>query len=283
MGKREKGGFWVGAAAVVFYPLSWLGKRTYRGAEKLPREGAGLLVMNHISHLDPPNDAVMVHRNGRVPRFMAKDSLFKVPVFGKMLAGSGGIPVYRGAAEARDSLRAAHDALREGKLVLIYPEGTITKDPDGWPMRPHTGVARLALETDAPVIPAARWGTNRIWDGYTKKFRPLPRKEVVTLVGDPVDLSAYRGQPVTNRLLRDVTYLLMTEVRALLAEVRGETAPEEFYRPPRRPKPAEPAASTEPAVSTEPAASTEPAKSAKPAEPTGSTGSVDPAAGDGAS
>ncbi|PPK64329.1 lysophospholipid acyltransferase family protein [Actinokineospora auranticolor] len=231
MGKREKGGFWIGAAAVVFYPLSWLGKRTYRGAEKLPAEGAALLVMNHVSHLDPPNDAVFVHRNKRIPRFMAKDSLFKVPVFGKMLAGSGGIPVYRGTTDAKHSLSAAHDALREGKVVLIYPEGTITKDPEGWPMRSRTGVARLALDNDVPVIPAARWGSNKIWDGYTKKFRPFPRKEVVTLLGDPVDLSAYRGQPVTNQLLREVTDLLMSHVRALLAEVRGEPEPADFYRP----------------------------------------------------
>ncbi|GLZ41707.1 lysophospholipid acyltransferase family protein [Actinokineospora sp. NBRC 105648] len=231
MGKREKGGFWVGAAAAVFYPLSWLGKRTYRDSGKLPADGPVLLVMNHVSHLDPPNDAVFVHRNKRVPRFMAKDSLFKVPLFGKMLAGSGGIPVYRGSAEAKHSLSAAHDALQTGKVVLIYPEGTITKDPDGWPMRARTGVARLALENDVPVIPGARWGTNRIWDGYTKKFRPFPRKRVVTLLGDPVDLSAYRGQPVTNQLLREVTDLLMSHVRTLLADIRQEPEPAEFFRP----------------------------------------------------
>jgi len=231
LGKREKGGFWVGAAAAVFYPLTYLAKQVYTGTEHLPREGAALLVMNHVSHLDPPNDAVFVHRNKRVPRFMAKDSLFKVPVFGKVLAGSGGIPVYRGSSEARDSLRAAHQTLQDGKVVLIYPEGTITKDPTGWPMRARTGVARLALENDVPVIPGARWGTNDIWNGYTKKFRPFPRKKVHTRLGAPVDLSAYRGQPITNQLLREVTDLLMAEVRELLAEIRDEQAPEEFFQP----------------------------------------------------
>jgi 1-acyl-sn-glycerol-3-phosphate acyltransferase len=230
LGKREKGGFWVGMAAAVFYPLTWLGKRTYVGAEKLPRTGGVLLVMNHVSHLDPPNDAVFVHRNKRVPRFMAKDSLFHVPFFGQILKGSGGIPVYRGSSEARDSLRAAHEALREGKVVLIYPEGTISKDPTGWPMRARTGVARLALENDVPVLPVARWGTNDIWNGYTKKFHPLPRKEVFTVVGDPVDLSAYRAQPITNQVLREVTDLLMTEVRDLLAGIRDEQPPAEFFR-----------------------------------------------------
>ncbi|MGQ0837523.1 lysophospholipid acyltransferase family protein [Actinokineospora sp.] len=231
MGKREKGGFWVTTAAAMFYPLTWLGKRTFVDAEKLPATGGALLVMNHVSHLDPPNDAVFVHRHKRVPRFMAKDSLFQLPVLGRILAGSGGIPVYRGSAEARDSLRAAHQALQEGKLVLIYPEGTISKDPDGWPMRARTGVARLALQNDVPVVPAARWGTNDIWNGYTKKFRPLPRKRVVTVVGDPVDLSAQRARPVTNQLLREVTDLIMADVRDLLAEIREEPAPAEFFRP----------------------------------------------------
>ncbi|WP_026425402.1 lysophospholipid acyltransferase family protein [Actinokineospora inagensis] len=234
MVKREKSGFWVWAAAALFYPLSLVGKREYRDWDKLPAEGPVLLVMNHVSHLDPPSDSVMVHRRGRVPRFMAKESLFTIPVFGRMLAASGGIPVRRGSGEARSSLSAAHDALREGKLVLIYPEGTITKDPTGWPMRARTGVARLALENldhGVPVVPAARWGTQDIWNGYDRKFRPFPRKRVVTAVGDPVDLSAYRGQPITNQVLREVTDLLMGRVRDLLAGIRDEPAPAEFFRP----------------------------------------------------
>lgn len=229
---REKGGFWVSVAAACFYPLSWLGRREYRGAERIPADGGVLLVMNHISHLDPPNDAVFVHRNKRVPLFMAKDGLFTVPLFGRVLAGAGGIPVYRDSAScARSSLEVAHQALADGKLVVIYPEGSITRDPAEWPMSARTGVARLALEHDVPVLPAARWGTQRIWNGYTKRFRPFPRKRVVTSVGEPVDLSGYRGKPVTNALLREVTELLMHRVADLLAEIRDSPAPAEFYRP----------------------------------------------------
>lgn len=225
MADREKGGFWVGAAAVLFYPLTWMGRSVYRDTERVPRQGPALLVMNHVSHLDPAVDAVFVHRNRRVPRFMAKESLFRIPVFGRILAGSGGIPVSRGTGTAGDSLAAAHRTLREGKAVLIYPEGTITRDPQGWPKGAYTGVARLALSNDVPVIPIARWGTQRIWNGYTKKFRPLPRKTVVHAVGEPVDLTAYRGKEQTPDVLREVTDLLMGEVRTLLADVRGETPP----------------------------------------------------------
>ncbi|WP_435061139.1 lysophospholipid acyltransferase family protein [Amycolatopsis thermoflava] len=225
MAGREKGGFWVGAAAVLFYPVSWIGRRVYTGAERIPREGPALVVMNHVSHMDPAVDAVFIHRQKRVPRFLAKDSLARTPIFGKILVGAGSIPVYRGSAQAGDSLRAAHQALQEGKVVVIYPEGTITKDPNGWPKRSHTGVARLALDNDVPVIPVARWGTQQILDFYHKKVRLVPRTTVTHAVGEPVDLSAYRGKPQTGPLLRKVTELLMERVTELLADVRGEQPP----------------------------------------------------------
>jgi 1-acyl-sn-glycerol-3-phosphate acyltransferase len=236
LARREKGGFWVGVAAALLYPLSWLSKFTQRGNERIPREGGLLLVMNHVSHFDPVIDGVFVHKNKRVPRILAKESVLRIPIFGRIARGVGTIPVLRGTNDANQSLGAAIRALDEGKLVVIYPEGTITKDPAGWPMYPRTGVARLALETSAPVIPVARWGTQAILNGYTKKFRPFPRKPVDVLVGEPVDLSPYRGQEITPQLLRDVTHLLMERVRELLAEIRQEPAPTEFFRPAADPK-----------------------------------------------
>lgn len=228
MARREKGGFWVGVAAVLFYPATAIGKRIYRGAEKVPRQGGALLVLNHVSHMDPAVDAVFVHRQKRVPRFLGKESLTRTPVFGKIFTGAGQIPVSRGSATAGDSLKAAHQALRDGKLVVIYPEGTITKDPDGWPKKGFTGAARLALVNDVPVIPIARWGTNHIFNGYTKKFTPFPRKTITHLVGDPIDLSAYRdGRTRSASKLRDVTELMMAEITTLLAEIRQEEPPAE--------------------------------------------------------
>jgi 1-acyl-sn-glycerol-3-phosphate acyltransferase len=114
--------------------------------------------------------------------------------------------------------------------VIIYPEGTITRDPAGWPMHSRTGVARLALSSDVPVLPMVHWGTHKVFDRYQKKFRPLPRKDIVVHCGEPIDLSAYRGRPVDAVLLREVTDHLMGVVRDLLAEVREETAPAGFYR-----------------------------------------------------
>jgi hypothetical protein len=101
-------------------------------------------------------------------------------------------------------------------------------------MRARTGVARLVLdnlEHGVTVLTAARLGTNDIFNGYTKKFRPFPRKRITIDVSDPVDLSGYIGKPVTNELLREVTDLLMGRVRDQLAVLRGEEAPAEFYVP----------------------------------------------------
>lgn len=230
----EKTGFWVWVTAAFFYPIAAIGKTKNNGAENIQRPGGVLLVMNHISHLDPPVDAVFVHRNGRVPRFLAKESLFRMPVFKHMISGAGSIPVYRASVGAADSLVAAKEALQDGKLVVIYPEGTITKEPTGWPMRSRTGVARLALdclEHDIPVITAARWGTRDILNAYTKKFRPFPRKKIWFDVSEPVDLSEFKGREPNNELLRVVTDFLMVRVRDQLAGLRGEPAPTEFYVP----------------------------------------------------
>jgi 1-acyl-sn-glycerol-3-phosphate acyltransferase len=236
--RREKGGFWIWFAATFFYPVCRiLARRRNSGTERIPREGGALLVMNHISHVDPVFDAVFVHKLRRIPHFLAKESLFRPPLVRQVMYGTGQIPVYRGTANAKDSLRDANAALQAGKVVIVYPEGTITRQPEGWPMYARTGVARLALTHDIPVLPVARWGTREILDGYHRRFRPFPRHDVVTVVGEPVDLAKYREKPVSNQTLREVTDLLMAEVTALVAQIRGETPPTETFRPAGR-KPA---------------------------------------------
>jgi 1-acyl-sn-glycerol-3-phosphate acyltransferase len=230
--RREKGGFWIAFCAVFFYPIGWLVARSrFEGKEHIPATGGALMVANHISHLDPVFSGLVVHRARRVPRFLAKNSLWSAPVLGWAMRGSGQIPVYRESADAQHSLRDGTMALQEGKVVVIYPEGTITRDPEGWPMLARTGVARLALSADVPVVPFVHWGTREVFDGYNRKFRPLPRKPITVRCGEPVDLSAYRGRPLDATILREVTDLIMKRVSELLAEVRQEKAPARFFRP----------------------------------------------------
>ncbi len=229
---REKAGLSIRLCIVVFYPLSrLLGRRRFEGLEHIPEMGPVLVACNHISYLDPIYTGVFMHHRGRIPRFLAKQDLFRVPVVGWVMTSAGQIPVHRGSAEAADSLRSAERALTAGKAVLIYPEGTVTRDPDHWPMVAHTGVARLALHADVPVVPVVHWGTHRVYDHYRKRFRPLPRTEVIVRAGAPVDLADFRRRPVDGPLLREVTDRVMDRVRRLLAEVREQPAPTGFFDP----------------------------------------------------
>jgi 1-acyl-sn-glycerol-3-phosphate acyltransferase len=113
----------------------------------------------------------------------------------------------------------------------MYPEGTITRDPEMWPMTGKTGAARIALQTGCPVIPVANWGAQEVLKSYTGKIRVrlLPRKTIQVRAGKPVDLSAFKSRPLTNELLHEATEVIMTAVAETLGELRGETPPKELY------------------------------------------------------
>ena len=125
-----------------------------------------------------------------MPRFLAKDGLFKDGFVGRVMRGTGQIPVYRETTDALDAFRAAVDAIERGECVAFYPEGTLTRDPDQWPMAGKTGAARVALQTKCPVIPVAQWGANELLPPYGKKLSSSPRKTLQVLAGPPVDLVA---------------------------------------------------------------------------------------------
>ncbi|MGH3793127.1 MAG: lysophospholipid acyltransferase family protein, partial [Pseudonocardiaceae bacterium] len=103
---REKAGLVIGLCIVVFYPLTrLLARRRFEGLEHIPETGPVLVAGNHVSYLDPIYTGVFLHRRGRIPRFLAKQNLWRLPVIGRVMAGAGQIPVHRGSAEAGDSLR----------------------------------------------------------------------------------------------------------------------------------------------------------------------------------
>ena len=156
---------------------------------------------------------------------MIKSPMFEVKVIGPMLFKFGQLPVYRGRGDAGLVLKAAEQALRAGACVIVYPEGTASRDPDLWPMVGKTGAARLALTTGAPVIPIAHWGAQEILPYGTKKPHLFPRKTVRMAAGPPVDLSAYQGQRLGASTLRAATADIMADITALLAKIRQQTPP----------------------------------------------------------
>jgi 1-acyl-sn-glycerol-3-phosphate acyltransferase len=207
-------------------------RRDWRGQQKIPQTGGLIFAVNHISNADPLAIGQFIAYSGRWPRFLAKTSLFRLPIIGWVLRACGQIPVERASRAAGDALKAAIRAVEEGRAVTIYPEGTITRDAQLWPMAGKTGAARIALETRCPVIPIGQWGAQEIMYGREIRFpKLLPRKTLRVEAGASVDLDDLRGRPVTAAVLTEATDRIMDAITALVADLRGEPAPAARYDP----------------------------------------------------
>ncbi len=227
---EQRLGPWMGFAVGVVRPLSRLfTKRRWHGQQFVPPTGGVIIAANHLSWTDPFTLGHFVYQAGRIPRFMAKESLFRLPVIGWILHGADQIPVHRGERDGAAALSDAVEALRDGEAVLIYPEGTITRDPDWWPMQAKTGVARLALMSGAPIVPVAQWGPQEIL-GRTRRLHLLPRRIVEVHALEPVYPAASEtGQQPTREALRALTDDVMRLIRAELALIRGDADPEGIW------------------------------------------------------
>lgn len=230
MATRKRGWALAFIGCVLRPLLMVLTKRSWRGQENLPDHGF-VIVVNHISHADPLLFAHFAYDNDVPPRFLAKRGVFKYPVIGRLLLATGQIPVRRGTTDVTSSFAGAVEAIEAGYGVIVYAEGSITRDPDLWPMIGKTGAARLALQTGCPVIPAAQWGAHEVLWPYTKWPRPLPRKTIRVQVGPPVELDDLREKKVGSPLLHEATDRIMSDVAALLGEIRGEKPPEARFVP----------------------------------------------------
>ncbi|MFW0184534.1 lysophospholipid acyltransferase family protein [Rothia sp. CCM 9418] len=219
------------SARVLYHCLMGL---KIEGIEKLPRDRGYLVVSNHLSEVDPITIAYPVFLTGTLPRFLAKESLFRAPVIGWILRKLAHIPVARGSIDARKSLETAQNVLESGGAVVIYPEGTLSEDPQGWMIAARTGAARLAFATGVPVYPIAHWGDQEFLSP-TGKFRPFPRKKVQVKIGDPIDFSDLQGSSPaaapTREDLTTATERMVSAITALLEDIRGEKEPEGRWNP----------------------------------------------------
>jgi 1-acyl-sn-glycerol-3-phosphate acyltransferase len=214
-------GVWQRLAAVVCVPaLKVVTRRTWSGREHIPRQGGVIIVANHMSHFDPLVVGHYIYGAGRWPSFLAKKSLFSVPVVGFVLKRARQIPVQRGTVDAVRALEAAIVAIKNGDSVIIYPEGTTTREPDLWPMRGKTGVARLWLETRAPVVPVVMWGPEKVFDSRTMKLHPRLRSPVEVSAGEPIDMSKFEDAPPGNQTLNEISEYVMLRLREMLVPLR---------------------------------------------------------------
>ena len=186
--------------------------------EHIPHDGPVLVAANHISYFDPLAHGYMLVRAGRRPRYLAKKELYGNWFLRNLLEGAKQIPVERGTGSAAP-VEAAGKALKDGEVVVVYPEGTVTTNPDFTPMQAKTGIARLTLATDVPVLPMAVWGSQKVWqrDGARSLAfgRPIWLK-----AGPALDFSRYDGQESDPAVLREVTDTVMDELSRLVNELR---------------------------------------------------------------
>jgi len=221
------------ALRTVRFLLHFLTRTTREGLANVPRHGPVLVAGNHISTFDPIVLAATVAAAGRRPRAMATGGLFTAPLLGPLLHRSGFIPVYRRSDNPAAALAPATSALRSGQVVMLYPEGRITTDPDCWPMPAKTGVVRLALDTGAPVVPVAQWGAHRVIpNGRSPLYAVrsvIRRRRVRVLVGEPIDLRARlgvdRASDATPEQLRAGAAAVMAAIEELLTVLRGAPRP----------------------------------------------------------
>ncbi|HKY57906.1 MAG TPA: lysophospholipid acyltransferase family protein [Aeromicrobium sp.] len=226
---RRLGLVWQFNRAVIKPLLFLLSKRDWRDADRIPQQGGAILVLNHISHIDPLLAGLLAWDCGRIPRFLAKSSLFgRSRLLDWWLIGGGQVPVDRSSGAA--GFQAAIDVVNAGDLLVVYVEGSITKDPTGWPMRPKTGAARIALITGAPVIPVGQWGAQELLPPYSRRLS-LKRPHIHFSVGHEVNLIDLVGRAGDPDAVREATDRIMSAIVERVEDLRGQKAPADRYDP----------------------------------------------------
>ncbi len=229
---QQKRGWPITVAVPLVKPtMLAIADREWIDGEKVPATGGCIVAINHISHIDPLLSAHFVYDHGRLPRYLAKSGLFKNKALGGFLRAAGQIPVERLTQHAVGAFDAAVEAVRRGECVVVYPEGTLTRDPDLWPMVGKTGAARIALETGCPVIPVGQWGAQGLLPPYSAKLRVYPRQTIQMKAGDPVDLSDLLTAPRSSATIAAATDRIMAAIVDLVADLRGGQPPAERFDP----------------------------------------------------
>jgi 1-acyl-sn-glycerol-3-phosphate acyltransferase len=209
--------FWLFLKFVLLGPaLHLLFRPKVSGLEHIPREGGAIIAANHVSFLDPLLLPLVVPR--RRVMFLTKVKYIDKPLLRWILTGAGVIPVATDDPRAvGQSVTAAVEVVRSGRLVGIFPEGT--RSPDGRLQRGKTGVARVALESGAPVIPVGIIGTDLAFPRGARLPRP---RSVRIAFGPPITFANSDGRVRSASLSRAATDRVMAAIRDLSGQEAAE-------------------------------------------------------------
>jgi putative phosphoserine phosphatase/1-acylglycerol-3-phosphate O-acyltransferase len=188
------------------------------GTEHIPAVGPAIIVGNHRSYFDVAAMALTIAKTERMVRFLGKKEVFDAPVIGQIASAMGGIRVERGTG-SDEPLKAAAEALENGDMVAIMPQGTIPRGPAFFEpkLRGRWGAARLAAMTGAPVIPVGLWGTEKVWPRsarFPNVLNVVEPPEVRVRVGTAVPLKYKSADADTKKIMKAIMDLLPPESRA---------------------------------------------------------------------
>lgn len=197
------------AKVVGTLPMKGLFNTEINGLEKIPETGPVIIAANHRSFID---SIFLPYVIPRKVTFVAKAEYFDSIKTRWFFNATGQIPIRRDSTSSgAGALLSAKDVLEKGEVFGIYPEGSRTRD--GFLHRGHTGVARLALDTDAVLIPVGLIGTEHVQ--ATDEKIPRFGKKVIINIGDPINVQKYREVKDTRLALRNLTDELMYEIFCL--------------------------------------------------------------------
>ncbi|WP_181700204.1 lysophospholipid acyltransferase family protein [Nocardia sp. GTS18] len=197
----------IGLARTVFF-LEGL-KFTVKGAENIPATGGAVVAINHTGYMDFTYAGLPARTPKRYIRFMAKAEVFDNKISGPIMRALKHIPVDRTAGA--DSYKSAVKYLRDGELVGVYPEATISRSFEIKEFK--SGAARMALEADVPIIPIVIWGAQRVW---TKGF---PKR--LGRTNTPISIAV--GKPIKPyEPVGDLTAELRGTMQAMLADLQKD-------------------------------------------------------------
>ncbi|HJQ03066.1 MAG TPA: lysophospholipid acyltransferase family protein [Jatrophihabitans sp.] len=213
------------AVAKLWFAFQGL-RFTVHGAENVPRTGGAVMAINHIGYLDFAYAGLTARPSGRLVRFMAKDEVFRHRISGPLMRGMHHIPVDRQAGAS--SFRAAVTALKNGEIVGVFPEATISRSFELKEFK--AGVVRMAAAADVPILPTVVWGSQRIWTKDHPKRLGRSGIPIMLSVGRP--LAAGRREDADR-----VAEQLRAEMTALLHQAQAEypplTGPDRVFLPAR--------------------------------------------------
>ena len=207
--------FGIGVVTLIFLPLF---RVRHVGAGRVPASGPAILAANHVSAVDGVALALMTACGPRrMVQFLVAAEFFRSRSFGWVLRLYEQIPLRRGHGDV-GALDDAVAAVRAGAVAGIFPEGKVNPDPEGDLQRGRRGVARIALASDAPVVPVGIWGTQVRWPHAGLRWVRPWRPTIVVVYGEPVEPS---GDPDSLEDVQAFTDVVMTAIAKQVAEARA--------------------------------------------------------------